>query len=183
MDPLTKKVGVRQIPKQDHLVCFIGGLMMLGTTNGRPAAVVREDEITMEQKIYWTAGQALTKTCMDTYTQSNTGLGAEIVHYFNEHITPKRIGDRTGRAWFIKRAKGGPPPHDAKYMLRPETVESIFVSWRLTGDPIYRDWGWRIFQAIEKHCKVATGGYATLKDVDSAKAGLEDRMETFFLVR
>lgn len=112
--------------------------MMLGTTNGRPAAVVREDEITMEQKIYWTAGQALTKTCMDTYTQSNTGLGAEIVHYFNEHITPKRIGDRTGRAWFIKRAKGGPPPHDAKYMLRPETVESIFVSWRLTGDPIYR---------------------------------------------
>ena len=74
------------------------------------------------------------------------------------------------------------PPHDAKNMLRPETMESLFVAWRLTHDPIYREWGWHIFQAFEKHCKVSTGGYATILDVDEVPAEQENKMETFFLV-
>lgn len=32
--------------------------------------------------------------------------------------------------------------------LRPEAVESIFYMWRVTGDPIYRDWAWQIFEAF-----------------------------------
>jgi len=67
-------------------------------------------------------------------------------------------------------------------MLRPETVESLFIAYRLTGDEIYRDHGWAIFQAIEKHCRVETGGYATVVNVDENPARLEDKMETFFLV-
>ena len=39
-------------------------------------------------------------------------------------------------------------------LLRPETVEAIFMLHRATGDPKYREWGWDIFQAFEKHCKV-----------------------------
>lgn len=46
-----------------------------------------------------------------------------------------------------------------------------------------RQWGWHIFQAFEEHCKVETGGYATIRDVDELPAVHEDRMETFFLVR
>ena len=65
---------------------------------------------------------------------------------------------------------------------RPETVESLFVAYRLTGDEIYREYGWRIFQAIEKHAKVPSGGYATVLNVDENPARLEDKMETFFLV-
>jgi Glycosyl hydrolase family 47 len=30
------------------------------------------------------------------------------------------------------------------YILRPETVESYFVMWRLTHDQKYRDWGWDV---------------------------------------
>ncbi len=36
---------------------------------------------------------------------------------------------------------------DNHYILRPETVESLFVLYRVTGDPIYQDWGWEIFNA------------------------------------
>ncbi len=68
-------------------------------------------------------------------------------------------------------------------MLRPETVESLFLAWRLTGDQKYRDYGWGIFQAIEKYCKVDTGGYATIVNVDEVPVRLEDKMETFFLVQ
>ena len=31
-------------------------------------------------------------------------------------------------------------------MLRPETVESYFYMWRLTGDQKYREWGWEVVQ-------------------------------------
>ena len=41
---------------------------------------------------------------------------------------------------------------------RPETVESMFVLWRMTKDPKYREWGWQIFEAFEKHTKVAHAG-------------------------
>lgn len=43
-------------------------------------------------------------------------------------------------------------------MLRPETMEALFVLWRTTHDPIYREWGWAIFQAFEKHCRVRSLG-------------------------
>ena len=42
-------------------------------------------------------------------------------------------------------------------VLRPETVESFFVLYQLTGDPVYREWGWEVFQAIEKYCKTEAG--------------------------
>lgn len=42
----------------------------------------------------------------------------------------------------------------AHNLLRPETVEALFVLWRTTGDVKYRQQGWTIFQAFEKHCRV-----------------------------
>jgi hypothetical protein len=96
---------------------------------------------------------------------------------------------------------GEHPPYDARYMLRqvsflanlsvfvlieilkrPETVESLFTAFRLTGDKRYRDDGWAIFQAIEKHCRIPSGGYATIINVDEVPVKHEDKMETFFLV-
>lgn len=43
------------------------------------------------------------------------------------------------------------------YILRPEAVESLFIMWRLTKDPIYREWGWKIVQAINTHCRTKNG--------------------------
>ena len=54
---------------------------------------------------------------------------------------------------------------DAHNLLRPETVESLFVMWRVTGDPMYRVWGWHIFRAFEKWCRLDSGGYANLHNV------------------
>jgi len=65
---------------------------------------------------------------------------------------------------------------------RPETVESLFIAFRLTGDSRYRDWGWEIFSAIEKHCRVPSGGYASVMNVDQLPVIWDDKMETFFLV-
>ncbi len=36
------------------------------------------------------------------------------------------------------------------YLLRPETIESLFVLYRVTHKEKYREMGWKIYQLIEK---------------------------------
>ena len=69
---------------------------------------------------------------------------------------------------------------DSHYLLRPEAVESFFVLHHITGDPIYREWGWEIFLAIERFCKLPTA-YGSYKNVLDPNVKLDDRMESFFL--
>ncbi|KAF5332791.1 hypothetical protein D9611_005172 [Ephemerocybe angulata] len=119
-------------------------------------------------------------TCF-TFLPVSSGLSPEIV-YFRIASDGMDAYEWAPTDWYIRGAQPGvPPPYDARYMLRPETVESLFIAYRLTGDELYREHGWRIFQSIEKHAKVPTGGYATVLNVDENPAQLEDKMETFFL--
>lgn len=50
----------------------------------------------------------------------------------------------------------------AQNKLRPEALESLYYMWRLTGERKYREWGWSIFQAFQKHCRGKTG-YHSIK--------------------
>mmetsp|Transcript_646 Transcript_646/g.1913 ORF Transcript_646/g.1913 Transcript_646/m.1913 type:complete len:100 (+) Transcript_646:806-1105(+) len=65
-------------------------------------------------------------------------------------------------------------------MLRPEAVESLMILYRVTGKNKYREWGWEIFQAIEKHCKVEAG-YSGVRDVTQEPAELDNKMQSWFL--
>lgn len=38
------------------------------------------------------------------------------------------------------------------YILRPEVIESYFYMWRLTKDPIYRQFGWEAAQVCIFSC-------------------------------
>ena len=67
-------------------------------------------------------------------------------------------------------------PADRHNLLRPETVESLFVLYRITEDPKYREWGWQIFEAFEKYTKVDAGGYTSLDDVTSLPPQRRDKM-------
>ncbi|KAH0837866.1 glycoside hydrolase family 47 protein [Lanmaoa asiatica] len=172
------------VPKQDHLVCFLGGSLMLGATTAgalvdRVSVPPLPHELSEQAKRDWLTGVELVKTCMATH-DTHTGLAAEIVHF----RTPRdNVIDWSGRTdWYIKGSKPGQIPSlDARYILRPETVESLFLAFRLTGDASYRDQGWAIFQAIEKHCRVPSGGFASVKNVDQVPVEQEDKMETFLM--
>ncbi|KAJ7218208.1 glycoside hydrolase family 47 protein [Mycena rebaudengoi] len=174
----TNQMSWVRVLKQDHLVCFLGGSLMLGaTTIGALTEKVsippKADELSPVGQRDWTTGVGLIETCVDTY-RTASGLSPEIVH-FREKV---ERGD-----WYIKGARppGEPPVYDARYILRPETVESLFIAWRLTGNQRYRAYGWDIFQAIEKHCRVETGGYASVLNVEEVPVTWEDKMETFLM--
>ncbi|KAL0575769.1 mannosyl-oligosaccharide alpha-1,2-mannosidase [Marasmius crinis-equi] len=183
----TGELQWRLTPKQDHLVCFFGGSLMLGATiTGASVSKVAvppgPKELTANGKRDWDDGVELVKTCMATHDTA-TGLSPEIVYFRVPNDNMDEIGyGLTPSDWYIKGARRGEfPPYDARYILRPETVESLFLAFRLTGDQKYRKWGWDIFQSIEKHCRVKTGGYASIINVDESPSRMEDKMETFLM--
>jgi hypothetical protein len=49
-----------------------------------------------------------------------------------------------------------PQPADRHNLLRPETVESLFYLYRVTGDHKYQDWGWEILQNFNKYTRVSS---------------------------
>ncbi|KAF9449311.1 glycoside hydrolase family 47 protein [Macrolepiota fuliginosa MF-IS2] len=181
-DPQNKYTLSR---KQDHLVCFLGGSLMLGATtvgsrNPNVSRPPRESQLTSTGKRDWKTGYELIETCVDTHNTA-TGLSPEIVYFYSPEEV-QRQGDEVTADWYIKGARRGAwPVYDARYILRPETVESIFLAYRMTGDMRYRKIGWKIFKSIEKYCRLEEGGYASVLNVDDTHSQKDDKMETFWL--
>ncbi|KAM5298814.1 endoplasmic reticulum mannosyl-oligosaccharide 1,2-alpha-mannosidase [Ctenodactylus gundi] len=141
--------------KMDHLVCFLPGTLALGVHHGLPAE-------------HMELARALMETCYQMNRQMPTGLSPEIAHF---NVFPQ--ADRQDVV--VK-------PADRHNLLRPETVESLFYLFRLTGDRQYQDWGWEILQSFNRHTRVRTGGYSSINNVqDPHKPEPRDKMESFFL--
>ncbi|KAL8122768.1 mannosyl-oligosaccharide 1,2-alpha-mannosidase MNS1-like [Apium graveolens] len=101
--------------------------------------------------------EELAWTCYNFYQSTPTKLAGE--NYFFRAGQDMSVGT----SWNI---------------LRPETVESLFYLWRLTGNKTYQEWGWNIFEAFEKNSRIESG-YVGLKDVNT---GVKDNMmQSFFL--
>jgi mannosidase alpha-like ER degradation enhancer 1 len=71
-------------------------------------------------------------------------------------------------------------PHSTQnyYPLRPELLESTYLLYRSTGDPVYLEHGALFIKSLNEHCRVTTG-FASIKNVQTKR--LEDRMPSFFL--
>lgn len=155
-------------PKMDHLVCFMGGQIALGATEGIPASEARK--ISSWSKAHdndLALAEELTKTCHEMYAQTKTGLAPEIVIFNSD---PQEAKD-----FIIK-------PLDRHNLQRPETVESLFILWRITKDEKYRQWGWEIFESFLKYTKVdGDAGFTSLDDVTQIPPKQRDNMESFWL--
>ena len=155
-----KKASGAMNQKMDHLVCFFPGLLALGHVNG--VEFDRPTLMNMGLSNHLELAEALLHTCYKMYSTQPLGLAPEIVH-FNKK-----------QGMFVKSA-------DAHNLLRPETVESLLILYRITKDEKYRVWGWEIFEAFEKHAKIEGGGYSSIKQVTADTPEYRDKMESFFL--
>lgn len=165
---LPSGIGGEFSPKMDHLVCFAGGMLALGATEGLPLDAARRVKWTTNQEYDFRLAMELTRTCYELYAQSPSGLAPEIVYFHTDPISSKDFN--------VKKL-------DAHNLQRPETVESLFILWRLTKNPIYREWGWEIFKAFEEHTRVenSDAGYTSLNHVNSESPTYRDNMESFWL--
>eukprot|EP00057_Strongylocentrotus_purpuratus_P025085 XP_011679559.1 PREDICTED: mannosyl-oligosaccharide alpha-1,2-mannosidase isoform B [Strongylocentrotus purpuratus] len=137
--------------KMDHLSCFSGGMFALGSKFSDS----KKDH-------YLEMGKEITKTCHQAYDNTATKLGPEAFRF-------------EGRAEAVAMRQ-----NEKYYILRPETIESYFVLFRLTKDPLYRQWGWEAAQALEAHCRVGEG-YSGIKDVYATHVAHDDVQQSFFL--
>ncbi|EPS65502.1 hypothetical protein M569_09268, partial [Genlisea aurea] len=168
-------------PKMDHLVCFLPGTLALGATKGiTKEKAMRENLLSFQDLENLQLAEDLTKTCFEMYSVTSTGLSPEIA-YFNMEGRSRTIHSEEANANSRYADDIIIQPADRHNLLRPETVESLFVLFRITGNPKYREWGWQIFEAFEKYTKVESGGYSSLDDVTVIPPPARDKMETFFL--
>lgn len=65
-------------------------------------------------------------------------------------------------------------------MFRPEAIESVWYMYRITGDNHWREAGWRMFEAVNKHT-AALYGNSAIDDVTKLSPELNDEMESFWL--
>ncbi|KAG0624964.1 hypothetical protein M758_2G017100 [Ceratodon purpureus] len=166
-------------PKMDHLVCFLAGNLALGATRGLTIREAMEKGLLSVSDLEdLKLAEELGRTCYEMYNVTATGLAPEIA-YFN--IYKENHDVEGGKADSFYKHDIRIKPADRHNLLRPETVESLFLLYRITGDLKYREWGWNIFQSFEAHTKVSTGGYSSLDDVTTVPAPKRDKMETFFL--
>ena len=64
----------------------------------------------------------------------------------------------------------------------PEAIESVWYMYRITGDPIWQERGWRMFEAVIRATR-AEGGHSAIYDVTTTDRhpGGADSMESFWL--
>lgn len=100
----------------------------------------------------------LVESCYQMYAEMATGLAPESITFTADEWNPKEMG----------------------YQLRPETLESLFIMYSVTGNQQYRDWGWKIFESIEKHCKTDVA-YSGIIDVSEIPAKQSNEMESYVM--
>ena len=181
---IAEETGNVLSPKMDHLVCFLPGVLALGDFYNISTRIIhkseREDTNTTAFSIYHDAtdleiAEQLIETCYQMYRRTPTGLASEIV-FFSENdsdATTNTEGTTTTTSTTTASQSGlaegiYPGAHasdigggdfmikedDAHNLLRPETVESLFILWKVTGNKKYQEQAWLIFRAFERWTRV-----------------------------
>ncbi|KAF2126152.1 glycoside hydrolase family 47 protein [Dothidotthia symphoricarpi CBS 119687] len=153
---ITAAGSVKTEPEGQHLGCFTGGMV------GIAAKIFnRTDELDIARR--------LVDGCIWAYDSMPTGImpetfvavpcnGEEDCKWRPEKWHEAVIS--AGSGTFVRELdvqdiikEDGLPPGfakiaDRRYLLRPEAIESVFILYRITGDPVLQDVAWRMFTAI-----------------------------------
>jgi len=159
--------------RMDHLACFVPGMLAIGAR-----IFDRPDDLELAKE--------LAETCFFTYANTSTGLGPESFgftpsdEYFVRREAEEKAEEEarnepqgvqnmwwTGKPKFWNDYPQRPYYiNNGYYFLRPETLESLMILYRITGDTKYQEYGWIIFQAIEQWCKTESA-YSAITSVTS----------------
>ncbi|GJN73642.1 maturation of Asn-linked oligosaccharides protein [Purpureocillium lilacinum] len=166
---LSQYSGQKTIPVSTHLASFAGGNFILG------GVLLGSDK-------YKQFGLDLTTSYFNNYQQAPAGIGPEVFQWVDAALPANDTNNAPPPdAQKDFYAKSGFYTTAGSYILRPETSESLYYAYRLTGDRKYQDMAWQAFSAIKKVCKTGDA-YAQLNDVMQTNGGgYIDQMQSFWL--
>eukprot|EP01083_Nonionella_stella_P289881 986443_1 len=152
--------------KMEELTCFMPGVLALGSyhallreqeSNAKPLSKY-EQALVDDREKHLKLAHVLLESCVALYHEMPTGLAPESIQFNHDSWEPKEM----------------------KYQLRPETLESLFIMWSLTGNDEYREWAWNIFESIQKHCKTDVA-YSGIEDVTVIPAKQDNQMQSYVM--
>ncbi|KAL5383681.1 hypothetical protein DPSP01_005786 [Paraphaeosphaeria sporulosa] len=166
---------VKLDPEAQHLACFAGGMV------GIAAKIFnRTEELEVARK--------LVDGCIWAYNSTPTNIMPETFHVvpcadpndceWNEErwhrgIMDQHVLDSTKDPTQIIKDDGLQPGMtkigDRRFLLRPEAIESIFILYRITGDPTLEDAAWNMFTAISNATETAIA-HSAIEDVTVEQA-------------
>lgn len=189
---LSSAGSVKLEPDAQHLSCFAGGMVALGSR-----IFNRTEDMDVARK--------LVEGCVWAYDAMPTGIMPETfrlvpcageedcawnVDKWHAAVKYSYSSDYNALQLDVQdiiKADGLPPGFakigDARFLLRPEAIESVFVLYRITGDSSLQDTAWRMFDAINNATK-AEFAHSAIADVTMPK-GEEtrklDECESFWM--
>lgn len=141
--------------QMDELACFAPGTLLLAARNFPEHKHVEE------------TAQRLMKGCYSAWDLTITGIAPEIFSW-----------DTTRNQRYYRGKRPDVYPVHPSYILRPETLESLYYFYIYTKDPIYQDMAWDIFNSLYTYCR-ARSGYTGLRRVDTLGDMWDDREERY----
>jgi mannosyl-oligosaccharide alpha-1,2-mannosidase len=152
--------NVVQDHSTQHLTCFVGGMFLLG---GRLFSNATHYEI----------GKKVTDGCVWAYQNAPQGIMPETLT-----MDPFSEDEQ-----YEQQYPGFAHVSDARYLLRPEAIESVFYAYRITGNPQYQDIAWEMFESIETltRTEYANAAIRNVMKGDRAEVEKVDEMESFWL--
>jgi hypothetical protein len=189
-----------------HLTCFTGGMLgVAGRIFGRPADLEVAEQLT--NACVWSYNSTASGIGPEIYQfvpcggvdDSQTGEKCEYSDAkWREGVRqtwkprtnsdpPETEAEKDAIARevdVIMKQRRVPPGFvdvpDKRYILRPEAIESVFIMYRITGDPSWMEKAWQMFSAIEKATRTGIAA-AALEDVTREQPKQVDSMESFWL--
>ncbi|EXA29794.1 mannosyl-oligosaccharide alpha-1,2-mannosidase [Fusarium oxysporum f. sp. pisi HDV247] len=161
--------GTQTYPNSGHLACFAGGNFILGG-------------ITLGEHKYTDFGLKLAESCYQTYHQTPSGIGPEGFHWVDGALpngTSVNPLPLPSQAAFY--AKSGFWVSSPTYILRPETLESVYYAYRASGDSKWQDMAWEAFEALNRTCRVENGFAGITNVMTETGGGHYANMESFWL--
>ncbi|ORX50997.1 glycoside hydrolase [Hesseltinella vesiculosa] len=153
------------VPNQvmDELACFAPGTILLASH--------WIDELQDMDAI----ASGMMQGCFYAWQSTRTGIAPEVFGYIDKD--GRSYANLSKRQRELAKAFGAFPVYPS-YILRPETLESLFYFHQYTGEEVYQDMAWEIFNAIHTYCR-ANSGFSGLDNVDSFFPKWDDRQESF----
>jgi len=186
-------------PQGQHLACFIGGMLGIGAkifNRGDDLAIARR----LTDGCVWAYNAMPSGLMPETFHLVPCHVGTVEIEpgrcewdddrWYEAIASRHPLTPGTEKMSAIERGKylarvnsifpGFTAHGDNRYILRPEAIESLFILYRITGDPQLQDVAWGMFQSIDKATKTGIA-HAALYDVRSSTPQQSDRMESFWL--
>ncbi|KAI9317431.1 glycoside hydrolase [Dichotomocladium elegans] len=173
----------------DELICFWPGNILLGISQ------IADPDLKDELRDF---ADVFLKSCLSVWEGTATGIAPEVWSWVPGRgatdgdlggVLPKLKDLFSTKSLLGSSVKRDDLPGEhpdrpftilaPSYNLRPETIESIFYYYRVTGDPTYQEIAWRMYEAIENYTKTASG-YTSINNVDTTEDSRSNFQESFF---